>query len=543
MMQHGPPNPGRSASTPVAKPLPLDGTDADFDFMMNDLYSTSSSSKKQTPDARREEQKYDPEPSAEQRRRRIEEDAEEDEKYEQLRRRAARGALKAPLASEQNRDTATHMATAAASAIPALGPYAGAIGAAVAVATVGYQKMTVMKEENKRLREENNEKLRGVFGSLIDKLISANLIGMMKNYFNKSQICYNASLFYNTGVVSNLLLSLDEEDSQEVSSYYNTMRTQIMTEHATELAAYTVRPPITGVWKHVENVKNFMEWQHMFIIGLSWLLYGVLCYQLNAWSTIKTAFEKLTDDSDASIRTNIYKWFTTYFGDPASIFSALFESQGAAKMGWFGRRWDDVKSIFSRSVGDLLTHNLTVLFGILAAGWASGFFQFIFDFFDTARELLSPSFMIRWIYTTLTCFHAGLIYNRNFTYKDIILKGFFEMPALKYSTKKYNFKTKKSRKATRKSPKAAKKSPKAAKKSRKATRKSPKAAHKSPKAAHKSPKAAKKSPKAGHKSPKAGHKSPKAGHKSPKAGHKSPKAAKKSPRKAHKSPKAAKKTH
>ena len=510
-MNRGQPHPGRSISTPIAKPV-----DDEFDWMEN-AFSTSTSG--QAPETRRlptdDERKYERERKEAEEDERERKEAEEDERErkeaeedEKLRRRAIRGASRAPFTTQENIQRASTLATSVASAIPATAPYAGAIGAGVAVLATGYEKMTLIKEENKRLREENNEKLRGVFGSLIDKLISANLIGMMKNYFNKNQICYNASLFYNTGVVSNLFLSLDEEDYLEVRTYYTTTRTQIMTDHDDLIRAYAVRPPITGKWKYWEDVKNFMEWQHRFIIGISWLLYGVLCHQVNAWSTIKTAFDKLTDDSDASIRTNIYKWFTTYFGDPTSMFSALFESQGAAKMGWFGRRWDDVKSIFSRSVGDILTHNLTVLFGVLAAGWASGFFQFIFDFFNTARELLSPSFMIRWIYTTLTCFHAGLIYNRNFTYKDIILKGFFEMPALKYSTKKYNFKTKKSRKATRKSPKAA---------------------HKSPKAAHKSPKAA--------------HKSPKAGHKSPKAGHKSPKAAKKSPRKAHKSPKAAKKTH
>ena len=154
-----------------------------------------------------------------------------------------------------------------------------------------------------------------------------------------------------------------------------------------------------------------------------------------------------------------------------------------------------------------MTHNLTILFGLLAAGWASGFFKFIFDFFNTARELLSPFFMIKWIYTMLTCFRAGLIYNRHFTYKDIIYAGFFEMPALKYSTKKYNFgKTKKSRKA-RKSPKAARKSRRAAssKSPKAASRKSPKAARKSPKAARKSPKAARKSRKAPKKSRKAAH--------------------------------------
>lgn len=377
-----------------------------------------------------------------------------------------------------------------------------------------YEKLANKEEENKRLHEENKAKLRGFCGELVNKLISANLIDMMTNFFNKTQICYNASLFYNTGNVSNLLLSLDESDYKEVQTYYNSTRTAIMTEHDAAIRVHAARPPITGVWKHVESVKNFMEWQHYFIIGLSWLLYGVLCYQVNAWSNISAAFEALINDKEGSIRSNIYKWFTTYFGDPANMFSALFEAQGAVSSSWWARRWTSVKGLFSSSIGEILTHNLTILFGLLAAGWASGFFKFIFDFFNTARELLSPFFMIKWIYTMLTCFRAGLIYNRHFTYKDIIYAGFFEMPALKYSTKKYNFgKTKKSRKA-KKSPKAAsRKSPKAARKSRKAaSRKSPKAARKSRKAPKKSPKAARKSPKAARKSRKVPKKSRKAAH-------------------------------
>ena len=356
-----------------------------------------------------------------------------------------------------------------------------------------------MKEENKRLHEENKEKLRGFCGDLINKLVSANLIGMMNNFFNKTQICYNAALFYNTGNVSNLLLSLDEQDYQEVSAYYTSIRTEIMTQHNDAFQLFDARPRLTGVWKRIETVKNFMEWQHLFIMGISLLLWVVLCYQVNAWSNIKTAFEKLTDDSDKSIRSNIYNWFTMYFGDPANMFSAIFEAQGGTNVSWWARRWASFKGLFSSSLGELLTHNLTVLFGMLAAGWASGFFKFIFDFFNTAREILSPKFFIKWIYTMLTCFNAGLLFSRNTTYKDIIYKAFLEMPQLKYSTKKYNFgKIKKSRKASKK----AHKSPKAAKKSRKASRKSPKKAHKSPKATRKS---VKKSRKASRKSPKKAH--------------------------------------
>lgn len=527
-MNRGPPHPGILISTPIAKPL--GSTDADLEWM-NDAFSSSSSGQPQT---RRlpsvDDQKYEEQREALEKQKRqllkkkelarleranraLEEDIEaekeddqkyqaqeEDEKKEQVRRRAVGGAKAAPFASEQNRASAVSLATAAASAIPALGPYAGAIGAGSAVLAGLYEQMANIKEENKRLHEENKEKLRGICGDLINKLVSANLIDMMKNFFKKTQISYNASLFYNTGNVSNLLLSLDEEEYQEVNSYYTTTRTAIMADYADLFTAYAARPPITGVWKHVETVKNFMEWQHFFIIGLSWLLYGVLCYQVNAWSNIKTAFEALLDDKEGSIRSNIYKWFATYFGDPANMFSSLFEAQGGVSTSWWARRWTSVKGLFSSSIGEILTHNVTVLFGLLAAGWASGFFKFIFDFFDTARELMSPFFMIKWIYTMLTCFHAGLIYNRNFTYKDIILKGFFEMPALKYSTKKYNFgKTKKSRK----SPKADKKSPKAVRKSPKADKKSPKAIRKSPKAVRKSPKAVRKSRKASRKSPKA----------------------------------------